>query len=107
MRRLTRSAEHLREDVALAEDLHVVAVEAEERTAGGIVLPDTAKEKPQRGHVVALGPGKLLESGQRAPLSVSVGDEVIYGKYSGSDIEVDGHDVKILRESDILAKVLS
>ena len=59
------------------------------------------------GHVVALGPGKLLESGQRATLSVSVGDQVIYGKYSGSDIEIDGHDVKILRESDILAKVLS
>ena len=85
----------------------VEPVEAEERTAGGIVLPDTAKEKPQRGHVVAIGPGKLLESGSRAPLSVSIGDEVIYGKYSGSDIEVDGHDVKILREGDILAKVMT
>ena len=85
----------------------VEPVEAEERTAGGIVLPDSAKEKPQRGHVVALGPGKLLESGQRAALLLTVGDEVIYGKYSGSDIEVDGHEVKILRESDILAKVLS
>jgi chaperonin GroES len=85
----------------------VEPVEAEERTAGGIVLPDSAKEKPQRGHVVAMGPGKLLENGGRAPLSVAVGDQVIYGKYSGSDIEVDGHEVKILRESDILAKVLS
>jgi chaperonin GroES len=85
----------------------VEPVEAEERTAGGIVLPDSAKEKPQRGHVVAVGAGKLLENGQRASLSVSIGDEVIYGKYSGSDIEVDGHDVKILRETDILAKVLS
>ena len=85
----------------------VEPVEAEERTAGGIVLPDSAKEKPQRGHVVALGPGRMLESGQRSPLAVSVGDEVIYGKYSGSDIEVDGHEVKILRETDILAKVLS
>jgi chaperonin GroES len=85
----------------------VEPVEAEERTAGGIVLPETAKEKPQRGRVLALGPGKLLENGQRSPLAVSVGDEVIYGKYSGSDIEVDGHEVKILRESDILAKVLS
>jgi chaperonin GroES len=84
----------------------VEPVEAEERTAGGIVLPDSAKEKPQRGHVVALGPGRLLENGQRASLSVSIGDEVIYGKYSGSDIEVDGHDVKILRETDILAKVM-
>ena len=85
----------------------VEPVEAEERTAGGIVLPETAKEKPQRGHVLALGPGKLLENGQRSPLAVAVGDEVIYGKYSGSDIEVDGHEVKILREGDILAKVLS
>ena len=83
----------------------VTPVEAEERTAGGIVPPDSAKEKPQRGHVVALGPGKLLENGTRAPLSLAVGDEVIYGKYSGSDIEVDGHDVKILRESEILAKI--
>lgn len=81
--------------------------EAEERTAGGIVLPDTAKEKPQRGKVVSVGPGKLLDSGERGSLSVSVGDEVIYGKYSGTEIEVEGREVKILRESDILAKVVS
>ena len=80
--------------------------EAEETTAGGIVLPDTAKEKPQRGTVVAVGPGRLLEGGSRGELSVSVGDTVIYGKYGGSDIELDGQEVKILRESDILAKVL-
>src|SRR5215475_4365654 len=80
---------------------------AEETTAGGIVLPDTAKEKPQRGKVVSVGPGKLLDSGNRGQLSVSVGDEVIYGKYSGTEIELDGRDVKILRETDILAKVLS
>ncbi|HVU86806.1 MAG TPA: co-chaperone GroES [Pirellulales bacterium] len=81
--------------------------EAEERTAGGIVLPDSAKEKPQRGKVVSVGPGKLLDSGSRGQLSVSIGDEVIYGKYSGTEIELDGRDVKILRESDILAKVVS
>lgn len=81
--------------------------EAEETTAGGIVLPDTAKEKPQRGRVLAVGPGKLLENGSRGELSVAVGDEVIYGKYGGSEIEVDGDEVKILRESDILAKVIS
>ena len=80
--------------------------EAEETTAGGIVLPDSAKEKPQRGTVVAVGPGRLLEGGSRGELSVAVGDTVIYGKYGGSDIEVDGQEVKILRESDILAKVL-
>ena len=79
---------------------------AEETTAGGIVLPDAAQEKPQRGTVVAVGPGKLLESGERGELSVGVGDEVIYGKYGSTEIEVEGQDVKILRESDILAKVV-
>ena len=84
----------------------VQPVEAETTTAGGIVLPDSAKEKPQRGTIVAVGPGKLLESGNRGTLSVDIGDTVIYGKYGGSDIEVDGQEMKILRESDILAKVL-
>ena len=84
----------------------VEPVEAEQTTAGGIVLPDSAKEKPQRGKVVAVGPGRLLDSGQRGELSVSVGDQVIYGKYGGTDIEISGDDVKILRESDILAKVV-
>lgn len=79
---------------------------AEERTAGGIVLPDTAKEKPQRGTVVAVGPGRLLDSGKRGELSVSVGDQVIYGKYGGTEIEINGEEVKILRETDILAKVV-
>ncbi len=85
----------------------VEPVEAEEVTAGGIVLPDTAQEKPQRGTVLATGPGKLLDSGERGELSVAVGDEVIYGKYSSSDVEVEGREVKILRESDILAKVIN
>ncbi len=67
----------------LDERVVVEPVEAEEKTAGGIVLPDTAKEKPQRGTVLAVGPGKLLDSGERSPLSVAVGDEVIYGKYCG------------------------
>ncbi len=80
--------------------------EAEEMTAGGIVLPDAAKEKPQRGTVVAVGPGRLLDSGNRGEVSVAIGDTVIYGKYGGSDIEVDGQEMKILRENDILAKVL-
>jgi chaperonin GroES len=84
----------------------VEPMEAEQVTAGGIVLPDSAKEKPQRGKVVAVGPGKLLDSGKRGELSVTVGDHVIYGKYGGTDIEVNGEDVKILRESDILAKVV-
>ena len=84
----------------------VEPLEAEEMTAGGIVLPDAAQEKPQRGKVIATGPGKLLDSGNRGELSVKVGDEVIYGKYGGSEVEVDGDEYKILRESDILAKVV-
>jgi chaperonin GroES len=85
----------------------VQPLEAEEVTAGGIVLPDAAQEKPQRGKVIAVGPGKLLDSGKRGELSVEVGDEVIFGKYGGSEVEVDGQEYKILRESDILAKVVS
>jgi chaperonin GroES len=84
----------------------VEPLEAEEKTAGGILLPDTAKQKPQRGRVLAIGPGKLRDNGERTALSVAVNDEVIYGKYSGSDIEVENKEVKILRESDILAKVV-
>ena len=83
----------------------VEPLEAEETTAGGIVLPDSAKEKPQRGKVVATGPGRLLDSGERCAVGVEVGDEVLFGKYGGTDIEVDGVEVKILRESDILAKL--
>jgi chaperonin GroES len=84
----------------------VETLEAEAVTSGGIVLPDSAQEKPQRGTVIAVGPGKLLDSGQRGELSIGVGDEVIFGKYGGTEIEVDGEEVKILRESDILAKVI-
>ncbi len=90
----------------LDDRIVVEPVEAEQVTAGGIVLPDSAKEKPQRGVVVAVGPGKQLDNGGRGELSVAVGDEVIYGKYSGSDFELDGVEVKILRESDVLAKVV-
>ena len=79
--------------------------EAEEKTTGGILLPDTAKQKPQQGKVVAAGPGKLSEKGERLALAVKVGDTVLFGKYSGSDVEVNGTEYKILRESDILAKV--
>jgi chaperonin GroES len=76
--------------------------EAEEVTAGGIVLPDAAREKPQRGKVIAAGPGKLLENGKRADMEVKVGDQVVYGKYSGTEIELSGETYVILRESDIL-----
>ena len=89
----------------LEDRVVVEPMEAEEKTSGGIVLPDTAQEKPQRGKVIAVGPGKLLDSGHRGELSVAVGDEVIFGKYGGTEIEIDGDEVKILRESDILAKI--
>lgn len=84
----------------------VQPVDAEETTAGGIVLPDAAREKPQLGTVVAVGPGKMLDSGNRGELSVAVGDRVYFGKYGGVEQELNGQDVKILRESDILAKVV-
>ena len=74
-------------------------LEAEERTAGGIVLPDTAKEKPQRGRIKAVGPGRLLDNGQRVAISVSEGDEVLFGKYSGTDVELDNGDLKIMRRA--------
>src|SRR5205814_8140973 len=78
---------------------------AEERTSGGIVLPDTAKEKPQRGKVLAVGPGKLTDTGNRAPLSVKAGDTVLYAKYAGTEVDVSGTKYYVLRESDILAIV--
>jgi chaperonin GroES len=84
----------------------VEALEAEEKTSGGILLPDTAKQKPQMGKIVAVGPGKLTDSGNRAALSVKVGDTVLFGKYSGSDVEVSGRELKILRESELLGKLV-
>ena len=89
----------------LGDRLIVEVLEEEETTVSGIVLPDTAKEKPQRGKVKAVGPGRLLDTGSRCQMSISVGDEVLFSKYGGTDIEVDGKDVKSLRESDILAKL--
>src|SRR5205814_5938633 len=79
----------------------VEPLEAEEKSAGGILLPDSAKQKPQRGRIVATGPGKLNDKGERLSLAVVKGDEVFYGKYSGSDVEVNGRELKILREGDI------
>ena len=89
----------------LGDRLIVKAVEEEETTASGIVLPDTAKEKPQRGKVLAVGDGKVGVDNERVPLDVSEGDEVLYSKYGGTEITVDGEDLLVLRESDVLAKV--
>jgi chaperonin GroES len=84
----------------------VEALEAEEQTTGGILLPDTAKQKPQRGKVIAAGPGKLRDDGKRSAVAVGLGDEVLFGRYAGNDVEVNGKEYKIMRESDILAKVV-
>ena len=88
----------------LADRLVVKPVEREEVTRSGIVLPDTAKEKPQEGKVVAVGPGRMTEDGKRIEMDVKVGDTVIYAKYGGTEIKIDDEELIILRESDILAK---
>ena len=88
----------------LADRLVVKPIEREDITKGGIFLPDTAKEKPQEGKVLAVGPGRLTEDGKRIAMDVKVGDIVIYAKYGGTEIKVDDEEVMILRESDILAK---
>jgi len=87
----------------LADRLVVKPIEREEVTKGGIVLPDTAKEKPQEGKVLAVGPGRLSEDGKRIAMDVKVGDIVIYSKYGGTEYKIDDEEVIILRESDILA----
>lgn len=89
----------------LGDRILVKALEAEEKTKGGIVLPDTAKEKPQEGKVIAVGKGKLLEDGTIRPLEVKVGDVILYGKYSGTEINHNGDDYLILKEDDVLAIV--
>jgi chaperonin GroES len=88
----------------LADRVLVKPIEKEEMTKSGIYLPDTAKEKPQEGEVLAVGPGKLTDDGKRIPMDLKVGDRVIYAKYGGTEIKVDAEDLMILRESDILAK---
>jgi chaperonin GroES len=90
----------------LGDRLIVQAIEEDETTASGIVLPDTAKEKPSRGKVIAVGDGKWDEDGEkRIPLDVSEGDEVLYSKYGGTEVTVEGDELLVLRESDVLAKV--
>jgi chaperonin GroES len=87
----------------LADRVVVKALTQEERTKGGIVLPDTAKDKPQEGEVVAVGPGRILDNGTRVEMEVAVGDRVIFSKYSGTEIKIEGEEYLIMRESDILA----
>ncbi len=80
-------------------------IDAEEKTAGGIIIPDTAKEKPQQGQVIAVGPGARNEAGQLVPLDVQAGDTVLFGKWSGTEVKIDGEDLLIMKESDIMGVV--
>ncbi|MGV3720216.1 MAG: co-chaperone GroES [Actinomycetota bacterium] len=87
----------------LGDKVVVKASTAEERTAGGIVLPDAARERPSQGKVIAVGPGRLLESGERAPMAVKIGDTVVYSKYGGNEIKLDGEELLILDQESIYA----
>jgi chaperonin GroES len=86
----------------LHDRIVVKRIDAEEKTAGGIIIPDTAKEKPQQGEVIAVGPGARNEQGQLVPLDVRVGDTVLFGKWSGTEVKIDGEDLLIMKESDIM-----
>ena len=89
----------------IGEKVLVELLEAKEKTKGGIILPDTAKEKPQEGKIIAVGKGKTLASGKVIPPHVKAGDKILFGKYSGNEVQVDGHDYLIMNEDDILAIV--
>ena len=89
----------------LYDRILIKRIDAEQKTVGGLIIPDTAKEKPQRATVMAIGSGRVQEDGSTRPLSVSVGDEVLFGKYTGDEIKIDGEEHIILRESDVLAVI--
>ena len=93
--------------VPLADRVVVKNVQAEETLASGLVIPDTAKEKPQQGEVIAVGPGRLDDNGKRVPMDVVVGDRILYAKYSGNDVKIDQTEYLVLSEKDILAKIES
>jgi chaperonin GroES len=87
----------------LADRVVVKSAVAEEKTKGGLIVPDTAKEKPQKGEIIAVGPGKISDDGKKIPMEVKVGDTILYGKYSGTEVTIDGEELLIMRESDIFA----
>jgi chaperonin GroES len=87
----------------LGERIVIKVLESEEKTKSGIVLPDTAKEKPQMGEILAVGPGKTLENGQKVPMEVKVGDKVLFAKYAGTEVKLDDEEYMVLKESDVLA----
>jgi chaperonin GroES len=87
----------------LSDRILIKPLEAEQKTSGGIIIPDNAKEKPQKGEVIAVGPGKIADSGQKINMELKKGDKILYGKYSGTEVTVDGQELLIMRESDVLA----
>jgi chaperonin GroES len=89
----------------LADRVVVKPLEAEQKTAGGIIIPDNAKEKPQKGEVMAVGPGKIADNGQKVNMELKKGDKILYGKYSGTEVTVDGQELLIMRESDVFAVI--
>lgn len=89
----------------LSDRIIIRPLEAEQKTAGGIIIPDNAKEKPQKGEVVAVGAGKVADNGQKIEMTLKAGDKVLYGKYSGTEVTIDGKELLIMRESDVLAKL--
>lgn len=89
----------------LSDRIIIRPLEAEQKTAGGIIIPDNAKEKPQKGEVVAVGSGKVADNGQKIEMTLKTGDQVLYGKYSGTEVTIDGKELLIMRESDVLAKL--
>ena len=89
----------------LHDRILVRRIEAEEKTAGGIIIPDTAKEKPQEGEVIAAGPGARDESGKLVPLDVKIGDRILFGKWSGTDVKLNGEDLVIMKESDVMGVI--
>ena len=92
--------------VPLADRIVITPLKQDEVTASGLVIPDTAKEKPQQGEVIAVGPGRLDDNGKRVPIDVIVGDRILYAKYTGTDIKLDGEDYIVLNDKDILAKLV-
>jgi len=89
----------------LSDKIVIKVIDESEKTSGGIFIPDSAKEKPQKGEVTAVGPGKVLDNGQREPMDVKVGDKVLYAKYSGTDVKLDSNEYKILSVKDVLAVI--
>ena len=89
----------------LADRIIIQPLEAEQKTSGGIIIPDNAKEKPQKGEVVAVGPGKIADSGEKIVMALKKGDKVLYGKYSGTEVSIEGKDYLIMRESDVFAVI--